>query len=152
MYPRLPLNLLGFPRSRAHTIGARCRFPSITAHGKALSLISGSLRGLHNCSKKPNQKANLRASKLHVTYQLGASAATELQAMHIYSSESMGGFSDRLKRGTAKPRQTLSKINKGRARPACNTHAHTSTSSPSVYRDRDMHSLSGGHSCTIQVY
>lgn len=92
LYPRLPLNLLGFPRSRAHTIGARCRFPSITVHGKALSLISGSQRGLHNCSKKPNQKANLRASKLHVTYQLGASAATELQAMHIYSSESGGDF------------------------------------------------------------
>lgn len=148
----MPLNLPGFPRSRAHTIGARCRLPSITVHGKALSLISGSQRGLHNCSKKPNQKANLRASKLHVTYQLGASAATELQAMHIYSSESRGGFSDRLKRGTVKPRQSLSKINKGRARLACNTRAHTSTRSPSVYIARDIHSLSRDHSCAIQVY
>lgn len=146
------MNVPGFPRSRAHTAGARCSSPGITAHGKALSLIPGSQRGLHNCSKKPNQKANLRASKLHVTYQLGASAATELQAMHIYSSGSRGGFSDRLKRGTVKTRQTLSKINKGRARLACNTSTYTSTRSPSVYTDRDIHSLCGDQSCAIQIH
>lgn len=81
--PRLPLNLPGFPLSHSHTTGARSRLPSITAQGKALSLISGSQRGLHNCSKKPNQKANLRASKLHVTLSAGSESCNRITS-HAY--------------------------------------------------------------------
>lgn len=81
LYPRLQLNLLGLPRS--HSAGAVPRLPSIAVRGGALSLISGRRRGLHNCSKKPNQKANLRASKLHVTLSAGSESCNRITS-HAY--------------------------------------------------------------------
>lgn len=81
--PQVATDLPGFPRSRSHSVGVRSRLPSVTAHGEALSPISGSRRGLHNCSKKPNQKANLQASKLHVTLSAGSESCNRITS-HAY--------------------------------------------------------------------
>lgn len=79
--PQIATESAGLPYS--HSAGAVPRLPSIAVHGGALSLISGRRRGLHNCSKKPNQKANLRASKLHVTLSAGSKSCNRITS-HAY--------------------------------------------------------------------
>lgn len=148
LYPRLQLNLLGFPTLTAP--GLCPGFPASRCTAERWAWFLGDGEVCTTAARSQIKKPICEPPNSTSPYQLGARAATELQAMHIYSSEPRGGFSDCLKEATMKPEQTLSKTNTSRAAVLHVTCTHTSLwDLHGVYIDVGTHSWSHGRSCTL---